>query len=107
MEKRKWKLMVLAVCSALAISGCASNESEKKETATGEYAVEIILADSAAKGAAGEQFDRAFAEKLEKITAIITDMPASTMGAGFFHVTAKIRQKYFSKDSRLLSPQSD
>lgn len=38
MEKRKWKLMVLAVCSALAISGCASNESEKKETATGEYA---------------------------------------------------------------------
>ncbi|WP_302943312.1 hypothetical protein [Acidaminococcus intestini] len=30
MEKRKWKLMVLAVCSALAISGCASNESEKK-----------------------------------------------------------------------------
>lgn len=72
MEKRKWKLMVLAVCSALAISGCASNESEKKETATGEYAdlksIEIILADSAAKGAAGEQFDRAFAEKLEKIT---------------------------------------
>lgn len=73
---KKLMTLILAGIMAISLTGCGGEE--KKEAAggaksgSGEFAnlkqQELILADSAAKGAAGELFDAAFAKNLEKIT---------------------------------------
>lgn len=69
---KKWKLLAAGLCAALTLTGCGTEEKQSSENNNSKYAklssVELILADSAGKGAAGELFDRSFAKHLEKIT---------------------------------------
>ena len=62
----------LMMASLTACGGGEKAAEQKKDGATGPYAnlpkVELLLADSAAKDAAGQLFDEAFAKRLEKIT---------------------------------------
>ncbi len=71
--RKKWQLLAAGLCMVFALTGCGSEEKASSDSNTDpKYAnlssVDLILADSAGKGAAGELFDRSFAEHLEKIT---------------------------------------
>lgn len=73
-KMKKITSLVLASLMMATLTACGGEKAAepKKEGTTGAYAnlpkVELLLADSAAKDAAGQLFDEAFAKQLEKIT---------------------------------------
>lgn len=75
-SKRAWKKvagLIMASILALSVAGCGGGEEKSASSGgSGDYsklkAVEMIGADSAGKGAAGQQFGELVAKNVEKIT---------------------------------------
>lgn len=74
-SKRTWKKiagLVMASVLALSVAGCGGEEKKEASVGSGDFAnlkaVEMIGADSAAKGSAGQQFGELVAKNVDKIT---------------------------------------